>query len=99
MSVSLPSPPWSVSLPPAPSSVSLPTAPVSVLTPELPMMMLASALPVPSAAAVPVSVRFSIVGRTARLRVIVETILSVPAVSTTSTVYDPSCRCRCRCRR
>ena len=62
-------------------SVSLPSPPLSVLIAALPVSTLSSALPVPLIAPVPVRVRFSSDALVAKLKLTLESTVSVPPAS------------------
>ena len=61
--------------------MSLPPLPVKVLLPLLPIIRLLPVLPVPLRFVVPVRVRFSMLAKLARLKVILDWIVSVPSLA------------------
>ena len=61
--------------------LSIPAPPLRMLLPAPLLRMLLPALPVPLIAAVPVRVRFSMFGKAARLKVMLDSILSVPSLA------------------
>ena len=78
---SLLAPPVSRSMPLPPIRTSLPPPPLKLFAAMLPVSVLARPLPVPLMAAVPASTRFSMAGKAARLREMLDMMVSMPEAS------------------